>query len=161
MNKPTHLDIDQLRHVFENLGQFFHLKLFFALCFTFLSWSFDGSMEIMATLCTLIIIDTLTGTGLAIRNKILLSKGLYTGDQKAIFSSRGLYRGPIKLIVYFLMLLVSRLVDKHITPQFASPIIDAFLVSTEGYSILENFAKMGFGIPLSLIEKLKFLSGAK
>lgn len=157
----THLDIEQLRHVFEKLGEFFHFKMFFAMCFIFLSWSFDGSIEIMITLFTLIIIDTITGTGIAIRNKILFSKDLYIGDPKGIFTSRGLYRGPIKLIVYFTMILVSRLVDKHITPQFASPLIDTFLVSTEGYSILENFAKMGFGIPMSLIDKLKLLSGAK
>lgn len=161
MEKPSHFDINQLQHVFERVGEFFHLKLLFALLFTFLSWSFDGSFEIMVTIFTLIIIDTTIGTGIAIHNKYLNKKGLFTGNPKDIFSSRGIYRGPTKVLVYFLMILVSRLVDKHITPGIASPIMDAFLVSTEGYSILENFAKMGFSVPTTLIGKLKFLTGAK
>jgi phage-related holin len=161
MEKNTHFDIEQFRHVFEKIGEFFHLKLFFAITFTFLSWSFDGSVEIIITIFALIVFDTITGTSIAIRNKLLSNKGLYTGDPKYIFSSRGIYRGPAKVLVYFIMILVSRLVDKHIVPHVASPMMDAFLVSTEGYSILENFAKMGFSVPTTLIGKLKFLTGAK
>lgn len=161
MERNTHFDINQFQHVFEKLGEFFHLKLFFAITFTFLSWSFDGSVEIIVTIFTLIAFDTLTGTGIAIRNKLLSNKGLFLGPSEKVFSSRGLYRGPVKVVVYFTMILVSRLVDKHIVPHVASPMMDAFLVSTEGYSILENFAKMGFSVPTTLIGKLKFLTGAK
>lgn len=159
--KNSHLDIAQLQHVFEKMGEFFHLKIFFGLLFTFLSWSFDGSVEILITIFTLLIIDTATGTGLAIYNKYLNKKGLFKGDPKDIFSSRGIYRGPMKLVAYALMVLVSRLVDKHIPVKIFSPMMDTFLVSTEAYSILENFAKMGFSVPTAAINKLKALTGVK
>jgi phage-related holin len=161
MESNTHFDIKQFQHVFEQLGQFFHLKLLFALLFTFFSWSFDGSIEILITIFTLISLDTITGTGIAIRNKFLDKKGLYVGDKKHIFSSRGIYRGPIKVVVYALMVLVSRLADKHVPLHVFSPMMDTFLVSTEVYSILENFAKMGFSVPTTMIGKLKLLAGAK
>lgn len=161
MDKTTHFDIAQFQHVFEKLGEFFHMKLLFGLIFAFLSWSFDGSVEVMAIIFSLIVIDTATGTIFAIKNKFLAKKGLFTGNPADIFNSRGIYRGPIKLVVFFMMILVSRLVDKTIPLHFASPIMDTFLVSTEGYSILENFAKLGYNVPTVIINKLKLLAGAK
>jgi phage-related holin len=155
---PGQFEMSQLRHVFEKLGEFFHMKLFFAYLFTLLSWIFDGSLEIVVTIFLLILIDTFTGTLIALRNKRLFSKGLYSGPEAGIFSSRGMYRGPLKLTVYFIFILVSRLVDKHIPLPFASPMIDTFIVTTESYSIFENFGKMGFAAPTALIEKLKNLS---
>jgi len=159
--KPSHFDLTQIQHVFERLGEFFPYKMILSLIFVFFSWSFDGKIEIMYTIFTLIVIDTLTGTAIAIKNKWLFNKGLYNGEIGKIFSSRGIYKGPVKVVVYFLMILVSRLVDKHIAPQWASPAMDAFLVSTEGYSILENFAIMGYSVPTTIISKLKFLAGKK
>ena len=159
--KNSHLDMAQFQHAFEKMGEFFHLKLFFGLIFTFLSWSFDGSVEILITIFSLLIIDTTTGTAIALYNKYLSKKGLFTGDPKDIFSSRGIYRGPAKLIAYAIMVLVSRLADKHIPLSVFSPMMDTFLVSTEAYSILENFGKMGFKVPTTVISKLKSLTGAK
>lgn len=161
MKQVADFEISQLKHVFEKLGEFFHAKLFFGWLFIFLSWAFDGSYEIILTIFVLLVFDSITGTGIAIRNYHLNKKGLYKGPPEGIFSSRGLYRGPFKLCVYFVFILVSRLVDKHIPVPFASPMVDCFLVTTEGYSILENFAKMGFAAPTSLISKLKELSTKK
>lgn len=157
----THLDIKQFQYVFEKMGEFFHLKLLFGLLFTFLSWSFDGSIEILITIFTLLLIDTITGTGIALHNKYLNWKGEFKGKPEEIFSSRGIYRGPAKLIAYCLMILVSRLADKHVPLHFFSPMMDTFLVSTEAYSILENFAKMGFSVPTVVVSKLKALAGVK
>lgn len=154
-------ELNQLKHVLEKLCEFFHIKVFFAALFFFLSQAMDGSSQIIMTIFVLLFLDTLTGGGIALRNKWLNHKGLYFGPPEAIFNSRGIYRGPFKFSVYFLFILVSRLVDKNIPYPFASPIIDAFLVTTEAYSIFENFGKMGFAAPTVLISKLKELSSTK
>ena len=147
--------LQQLKYVFDRLGEFFHMKLFFAYAFTFFAWIFDGSVEIIATIFILLALDSLTGISIALINKYKQIKGTYSGPPDAVFSSRGLVRGPLKFTVYFIFILVSRLVDKHISLPFASPMIDAFLVTTEAYSIFENFAKLGFSTPTALIDKLK------
>jgi phage-related holin len=154
-------ELSQLKHVFEKLCEFFHMKVIIAALFIFMSKIMDGSSQIIMTIFILLFIDTLTGAGIALRNKYLNHKGLYKGPSEAIFNSRGLYRGPFKFSVYFLFILVSRLVDKNIPFPFASPTIDAFLVTTEAYSIFENFAKMGFSAPTSLLNKLKDLASTK
>lgn len=158
MSQPTQFEISQLKYIFEKLGEFFHAKLLFSYLFVFMSWVIDGSYEIIVTIFVLLLLDTITGTGIALRNKYLNHQGLYTGPKENIFNSRGLYRGPLKMTVYFIFIIVSRLVDKHIPVPFASPMIDCFLVTTEGYSIFENFAKMGFAAPTALIEKLKVIN---
>jgi len=161
MKKSFDFEISQLQHVFEKLGEFFHAKLVFSYAFIFLSWVMDGSYEIMVTVFVLLVVDTITGAGIALHNKYLDRKGLYTGPKENIFSSRGIYRGPFKLCIYAMFVLVSRLVDKHIPFPFFAPAIDAFLVTTEAYSIFENFAKMGFSAPTTVIEKLKSFTSAK
>ena len=161
MKKTFEFEIAQLQHVFEKLGEFFHAKAFFSFIFIGLSWIFDGSYEIIVTVFVLLAIDTLTGMSIAFRNTLLKRKGLYTGPDDKLFNSRGIYRGPFKLCVYACFIFVSRLVDKHIPLPFFSPAIDAFIVTTEAYSIFENFAKMGFVAPSTIIEKLKSFSNVK
>lgn len=154
-------EITQLKHIFEKLGDFFHMKLLFSYIFIFFSWVINGSYEIVLTIFVLLVVDTITGTAIALSNKVLKKKGLYKGPESAVFSSRGLYRGPLKLCVYAIFILVSRLVDKHIPFPFVSPMIDAFVVCTEAYSIFENFAKIGFAAPTTVIEKLKSFTSTK
>lgn len=157
----TQFEISQLKHVFEKLGEFFHMKMFFSYVFIFLSWVMDGSYEIMVTVFVLLLVDTITGAGIALKNSYLNRKGLYNGPKENLFSSRGIYRGPFKLCIYAMFILVSRLVDKHIVFPFFAPAIDAFLVTTEAYSIFENFGKMGFMAPTTVLEKLKSFASTK
>lgn len=161
MSQPTQFEIQQLKHIFDKMGEFFHLKFVFSYFFIFISWVIDGSYEIMVTIFVLLIIDTATGMGLAIRNSIRKHRGTFTGKDSELFNSRGIYRGPLKMTVYFMFIVVSRLVDKHIPVPFAAPMIDCFLVTTESYSIFENFSRMGFSAPTSFIEKLKVLTSNK
>lgn len=146
-NMSAQFELSQLKHILVKLGEFFEVKLIVGYLFVFLSQIMDGSQQVIATIFVLLALDTLTGSYIAIKNKT--------------FSSRGLYRGPLKFTVYFIFILVSRLVDKNIPLPFASPIIDCFLVCTEGYSIFENFAKLGFAAPTGLIERLKSLASNK
>lgn len=161
MEKQSHLDPALFMHVFERLVEFFHLKLLVAIIFTFISWTFNGETEILISIALLVTFDTVTGTGIALRNKYLQKKGIYTGKPEEVFSSRGIYKGPVKFTAYLTMLIVSRIADRHIPIHVFSPMMDTFLVSTEAYSILENFAKMGFNVPTSMISKLKALTGIK
>lgn len=117
------------------------LKMVVAAFFTYLANQFDGKVEIVWTIFALIIIDTLTGTWIAFKNNEI--------------SSRGFGRSPRKLFAYLTMLLVSRYVDQHLPVKIASPVMDAFLVTTEAVSILENFAKLGYPVPMFLVKRLK------
>ena len=141
MEAQSHLDYEGLKHVFSKLLDMIPMKIIIATLFTGISWVFDGKVQILATIYILIFLDTFTGVWFAVRQKSV--------------SSRGFYRVITKCFAYFIMIVVGRLVDKNIPLPLASPIIDAFLVTTEAVSILENLGKLQFPIPMALITKLK------
>jgi len=130
-----------MREILSKLLQYPYVKVIIAEVFIFLSWTFDGGTHILAVVYTLILIDTVTGIIIAAKNKEI--------------SSKGFFRSPKKCLVYFTMLIVSRLVDKSLPLKIASPIMDAFLVTTEAVSILENLSKLGYPVPTFLVNKLK------
>lgn len=139
--KNPHFDIEALKHILFQLVENFHIKGLFSLIFLILSWIFEGKVEILAIIYILIFIDTFTGLQVAMRQKVV--------------SSNKFYRVVTKCAAYFTMMMVSRLVDKTIPLPFAAPIMDSFLVTTEAFSILENFDKLGFPVPTILVNKLK------
>ena len=141
MEAKSHFDIEGLKHVFSKLLDMVPIKIIIANIFIGISWIFDGKVEILATIYILIFLDTFTGVWYASREKQV--------------SSRGFYRVVTKCFAYFIMIVVGRLVDKNIPLPLAAPIIDAFLVTTEAVSILENLGKLKFPIPMALIGKLK------
>lgn len=141
MEAQSHLDYEGLKHVFSKLLDMIPMKIIIATLFTGISWVFDGKVQILATIYILIFLDTFTGVWFAVRQKTV--------------SSRGFYRVITKCFAYFIMIVVGRLVDKNIPLPLAAPIIDAFLVTTEAVSILENLGKLQFPIPMALITKLK------
>jgi toxin secretion/phage lysis holin len=130
----------------EKILDHWQLKLIVAYIFTGISWAFDGKVEILYVVYSLIAIDTFTGVWAVIRLDGI--KGI---------SSKAFFRSPKKFLVYLIMMYVSRMVDRGLPVHIASPIMDAFLVTTEGVSILENFAKLGYPVPVFLISKLKAL----
>lgn len=132
---------DGLTHTIYKLLDHFYLKVFFSYLALFLSWMFNGKTEIIYIILILFIIDAISGTFAALKNKE--------------FSSRGIFRTPIKFLVYFSMLGVSRLADRVLPVPILSPVMDTFLVITESVSILENVYKLGFPVPLFLVKKLK------
>lgn len=141
MEAKSHIDVEGVKNIFEKLTEFALLKWLVANFFVLLAWSFNGKVEVLATIYILIALDTVTGVWIAAK--------------KNEVSSRGFYRVVTKCFVYFIMLLVGRLVDKNIPLPIAAPILDAFLVTTEAVSILENFSKLGFPVPTILVNKLK------
>lgn len=133
-----------MKEILRRLFDYVEVKLLLAHFFVFLSWSFDGKTQIIYTVYSLIALDTVTGIWAVFRIEGV--KGL---------SSRKFFRAPMKFVVYLTFLYVSRAVDKGLPVNLAAPIMDAFLVTTEAVSILENFSKLGYPVPTFLISKLK------
>ena len=143
MSIKSHLDADLFSEKLSHVFDFFHFKIILSLFIAYVSCLFNNQYNVLIGLFILIALDTLTGVWCAIRTKEV--------------SSRGFYRATVKCLVYFIMLLVARIVDKSVPLPFASIIMDSFLVITESISILENIGKLGFMVPQVLISKLKAL----
>lgn len=136
--------MQNMKSILTKLFSQIEIKLILAQIFMFLSWSFDGKVQIIYTVYSLIAIDTVTGLWAVIKLEGLSG-----------VSSRKFFRAPAKFTVYLVFLYVSRMVDRGLPLNLAAPIMDAFLVTTEAVSILENFAKLGYPVPTFLITKLK------
>jgi len=141
MIQRTHVDTKTLGDVFSSLFQNLEWKVIGSFFGIILSWIFEGDHTILISIYSLILVDTFTGVWLAAKNKEL--------------SSRGFYRTVVKCFVYFIMIAVGRVVDKHTPIAFAAPIMDSFLVMTEAFSIFENFSKLNFPVPTKLLKLLK------
>lgn len=106
-------------------------------------------IEAAKALLVLIIVDFFTAT--------LAAKK--TGEE--IKSSR-IFRTPIKILVYFMLVSVAHLMET-VTPVLS--ILDetmmSFLALTELISILENTGRMGYAIPQKLLNKLHELRNEK
>jgi toxin secretion/phage lysis holin len=141
MSKTSHLDFSMVENAICGVINSFSLKAFLSMLMVFFSWVFQNNFEILGIVYLLILIDTITGVWYAIKAKEI--------------SSRGFYRVAIKCLVYFMMIIVSRLVDKTTPIIYASTLMDSFLVLTEAISILENISKLGFPVPTTLVKLLK------
>lgn len=139
--KATHFDVSHIEAIIRKIVFLFPAKSVSTAVMSFLCWSFDCNFIIIGTLFIMIIMDAITGVSVAVKNKET--------------SSRGFFRTGVKLGVYFTLILVSRMVDKHVAIPFASVIMDSFLVLTESLSILENIGKLGFPVPTIILSKLK------
>lgn len=140
MNK-VYADIDAAKQIFSKIFEALPIKAFFALIAVPFSWIFQQETSILISVYTLLALDTFTGIACAIKNEGLESSKL----------SRILW----KCLIYFIMLVVGRIVDKHLPIAMAAPIMDAFIVATEGLSILENISTLGFPVPTAIISLLK------
>ncbi len=146
MLQKTHADSKTLGDVFSSLSDLAHFKAIGSAMAVGFAWVFEGNQQILISIYALILVDNISGMWLAAKNKE--------------FSSRGLYRTVVKCFVYFMMIVVGRIVDKHapLGIAIAAPIMDSFLVMTEAFSILENFSKLGFPVPIKLLKILKIYS---
>ena len=119
----------------------FDCKIILSSFAVFFAWVFNGKFEAAYIIFTLFLIDNFTGIWYAWRTKNI--------------NSRDFSRSPQKLLVYSIMLIVSRLVDKTLPVCAASSIMDTFIVCTEAVSILENLYKLGYPVPTFLVTRLK------
>ena len=135
------MNLPDILRIFDKLKELYIFKLIVSAIFLAFSFVFNGNEQILYTIFALIVFDTFTGFWVATKEKNV--------------SSREFFRSARKSFFYFIMLATARLVDKQLPVHIASPIIDAFLSTTEAVSIFENLAKLGFPVPIILINKLK------
>lgn len=140
MANEVHFNWHMIEKFFLKVHDFFHIKLLIGLFSTGLCYAFDCNFAILWTMLALVLIDTVTGLAYAVK----------IGEVR----SRGFYRVAVKLTMYFIMILVAKLVDKNIPLDFASSMLKSFLVITEAISIFENIGRLGFPVPTSLLSKL-------
>lgn len=153
MSTLTHLEPDVFRNFALKTFSRPEIKGPIAVIAAYILWVFDYDLSAILSLYILIFVDSLTGVICAIKDKNL--------------SSRGVYRTAIKLMVYFTMLLMCKIADKYIPISELSALFPAIksltafklmqfaLVSTELFSIIENFGKLGFPIPSKLARILR------
>lgn len=104
-----------------------------------------GGIDIaLKSLLILIVIDYLTGVGMAIYNKKLNSK----------IGAKGI----IKKVMYLLVVAVAVVID-NLTGESGviRTLVIYFFVANEGISIIENLGKMNIPLPQKLINTLEQL----
>jgi len=130
--------MQEIKKIFIENGE---VKFIIATFMVFVSWSFNGEYQALMAIAVLRLVDFLTGTHYAIKNKC--------------WSSNRSTAGMAKTARYFTYMLVARMIDKVVILKFASPMIDTYIVITEAGSIFENFYKLGYPVPTMLVNKLK------
>lgn len=120
-------------HELIRLEDVWYVKVIFAVLTTLFS-PFEISL---AVLCSMIVIDTIAGSIYAFKIKK--------------FNSRGFRKGLSKILIYFLCIMVVRLLEIGITPIFSTThiteFITGYLTLTECFSILENLTLLGAPLP--------------
>jgi len=136
-----------LKNIFLNVTEINFGKIivsFLALTYNYL---FQNDASILMIIYLLICIDTITGFWIAYRKRNIKSSAFV--------------RVTMKCFIYFLLIIVGRLVDNVVPVKFAATIMESFLAITEALSILENIGKLGFPVPTKLIKILLIFSEKK
>lgn len=118
-------------------------KIIFALSTGWIVNMLGGWDTMLTTLITLIVIDYVTGILAAIYKQKLSSS---TG-----------YRGIIKKMGIFAVVVVAALISDCMGNELIRSIVMGFYISNEGISILENVGKTGVKYPKKLKDVLKQL----
>jgi len=112
---------------------------------------FDGILvQAMVSLFVLVIFDAITAMATAYKNKVAVT-------------SRKMFRTPLKLAVYFLLISSSNIAENALPAiiHILDETILAFLVLTELISIIENIGKMGYAVPMKLLNRLHEIRDTK
>lgn len=141
MIDKTHFDVEALWLVVCKVFSSIPLKAIVSTVAVFLLGPFNNETNIITSVYLLMGIDTITG--------------VWCAAKKGEVSSRKFYHATIKSFVYFIFLIVPRIIDRHLPIALAAPMMDIWLVTTEGISILENLGKLGFPIPAKVLNLLK------
>lgn len=135
------IDKHDLNNVVEQIFSYSVLKLLLSSTLIAFNWLFDDKTTGLIVVYCLVYLDTFTGLICAWKAKQV--------------SSQGFFRFSTKFMVYFVMIVTGRLVDKVMPIAFAASIVETFLSATEAISIMENLGKMGAPIPNKLLNILK------
>lgn len=147
---PTKLDYakvlgaEGMRHVAVSMKDHGVLKLLISVVMAIHYWLFPTKSELATIVFALVVFDTITGVINA-----------YKHDE---LSSSGFFRFSIKLVVYYILLATSSLLDRLLIvdlPISAVSLTCGYLSTTEALSILENIAGAGFPVPPWLMIMLR------
>lgn len=142
--------LHNIRLALTGVFEYFNFKTAASLLVT-IGMYMVGAEHISAlnALLILVVIDFITG----------LSSAKVKGD---VITSRKASRSAVKLVVYILLVTSAHLAET-IMPgdSFFETIVISFLALTEFISILENIGRMGYAVPLKLLNKLQELRDAK
>lgn len=144
MNQETIYDtLRIMRRIIEHP----YVKVLGGFALSVLSFLFDPATKVaLFALLALIAFDFITSlyaihvTGVSKRGKK--------------FTSHSALGSAIKTIVYFIMISAGFIAESAVPIGLIDNTIIGFLVVTELVSILENIGRVGYGIPLGLLNKL-------
>lgn len=141
MHLETNITYSALRDQLEIVNKYPIFKFLVGLFFAFIDWAMKDHFNTLSIIFVLILLDTFTG--------------VWKSASRGKLSSVGFSRFFSKLIIYFIMLITSGLVDRLLPVPIAVSITGAFLGVTESISILENISILGFPVPLKLLNMLE------
>lgn len=142
--------LNNIRFATAGVFEYFTFKSFFSLIITGGVFMVGADqLSAINMLLLLVVIDFITG----------LASAKAKGD---VITSRKASRSAIKVVVYLLLIASAHLAEVIIPgDSFFETVVISFLALTEFISILENIGKMGYAIPLKLLNKLQELRDAK
>lgn len=133
----------EIKSVIQGLIMGAPWKAAFAVAAGAFHWVFGVEYTPLIVMLLLMLIDLVTGVWRACAVRDL--------------SSRGIRRGAMKFFVYAVLMAATALTDKVIPVRVAFSTMTAYLAMTELISIMENFAALGWPVPMALIKTLKVM----
>lgn len=138
---PIMNDLETFKHYFEQMLQHPAWKLLAGFLIAAIKIMYGPVMRpAYGIVIILWLFDTATGYYHARENPAIVPE------------SRRMYHGLVKLCVYYFLLLLGYQCSQIVLTAFLQGIMEAAILLTEGYSILENIEKIsalkGFNIPL-------------
>ena len=142
--------LNNIKLAFSGIFEYFSIKSISSVALTIAAYLVGAEhIDAMNALMLLVVIDFITG----------LSSAKSTGE---IITSKKSMRSAIKVVVYSLLVTSAHLAE-NVLPgdSFFENIVISFLALTEFISILENIGRMGYAVPLKLLNKLQELRDQK
>ena len=128
---------------FLALGFFSNIqyKIPIAAVAAFVNYSLCGDVKTLQIIGILVIIDFITG--------------IIKGFKKRNFSSVKLSKTGVKVVLYFLLLVMAHQAEQlFFYPEWTDELVEGYIAAVEIYSILENAALLGFTPALKLAKRL-------
>lgn len=141
-----HFNLQTCKEILYNVSDYTVAKTFTALLFCTYAYIFKTG-DVLIPVFLLVIIDSITGIMFACRQKEL--------------SSKGFSRVAMKFFVYLLLMATAGILDQEFPGQYATTSMKSFLMMTEAISIMENIGKLGWPVPLKILQFLKMQSDAQ
>ncbi len=116
-------------------------KIPIAAILAFFNYSLCGDFKTVQIIGVLVAIDFITG--------------VIKGYKKRNFSSVRLGKTGVKIVLYFLLLVMGHQIEQlYFYPEWTDELVESYIGAVEVYSIMENAALLGFTPALKLAKRL-------